>query len=571
MKLLTFWFALASAILVFSLASADTVEHTFTVQNKAITRLCNERVIVTVNGLYPGPTLEVREGDAVIIHVVNKSPYNITIHWHGIFQLFSAWADGPEYVTQCGIRPQHSYTYKFNVIKQEGTVWWHAHASVLRATVHGAFIIHPRSGKLPFPKPYKHVPIILGDWYDGNVVDIYEHVLAAGDVRVSDAFTINGLPGDLFNCSKQQTYKLKLRQGKTYLLRMINAAFNNNLFFKIANHKFTVVALDASYIEHYVTDVITIAPGQTADVLLKADQPIGSYYMAATPYVVGQPSPLFDNTTTRGLVVYEGYTASLRDSKPIMPLLPPFNATAIANAFFTNITGLVGAPHWVPVPLEVDERMLITISINLERCPKNGTCLGLFQQKFSASMNNESFTLPVGKGYSMLEASFYNVSGVYTTDFPDYPTQTFDFTSPKNALDLSRVFTTTKTTKVKKLKFNSTVEVVFQNTAILNAQSHPMHLHGFSFHILAQGFGNYDAARDRVKFNLVNPQIRNTIAVPAGGWAVIRFQANNPGMWFVHCHVDDHQLWGLNMAFEVESGPTDSTSLPPPPADLPKC
>ncbi|KAG2404770.1 Laccase-7 protein [Vigna angularis] len=113
MKLLTFWFALASAILVFSLASADTVEHTFTVQNKAITRLCNERVIVTVNGLYPGPTLEVREGDAVIIHVV------------------------------------------------------------------------------------------VGDWYDGNVVDIYEHVLAAGDVRVSDAFTINGLPGDLFNCSKQ--------------------------------------------------------------------------------------------------------------------------------------------------------------------------------------------------------------------------------------------------------------------------------------------------------------------------------------------------------------------------------
>ena len=42
-------------------------------------------------------------------------------------------------------------------------------------------------------------------------------------------------------------------------------------------------------------------------------------------------------------------------------------------------------------------------------------------------------------------------------------------------------------------------------------------------------------------------------------------------MWFVHCHVDDHQLWGLDMVFEVENGPTPSTSLPPPPADLPKC
>jgi len=309
---------------------------------------------------------------------------------------------------------------------------------------------------------------------------------------------------------------------------MVNAAFNNNLFFKIANHKFTVVAMDASYIEHYVTDTITISPGQTADVLLKADQPIGSYYMAASPYVVGQPSPLFDNTTTRGLVVYEGYTSSLKDSKPIMPLLPPFNATAIANKFFTQMTSLVGAPHWVPVPLEVDEHMLITISINLEKCAKNGTCLGLFGQKFSASMNNETFVHPVGKGYSMLEASFHNVSGVYTADFPDYPPVAFDFTNAKNTFNFGLMYTS-KSTKVKKLKFNSTVEIVFQNTALLNVQSHPMHIHGFSFHVLAQGFGNYNATRDRAKYNLVNPQIRNTIAPPAGGWAAIRFQANNPG------------------------------------------
>ncbi|KAG5037725.1 hypothetical protein JHK82_018536 [Glycine max] len=541
------------------------------VQNKAVTRLCKERVIVTVNGLYPGPRIDVREGDAVVVHVINKSPYNITIHWHGVFQLFSAWADGPEYITQCNIRPQNSYTYKFNVIQQEGTLWWHAHSGVLRATVHGAFIIHPRSGLFPFPKPHKQVPIILGDWYDGNIVDIYQQVLLLGDVRPSAAYTINGLPGDLYNCSRNQMFKLKVKPGKTYLLRMINAAFNNNLFVKIANHSFTVVAMDASYIEPYVTDIITIAPGQTADVLFKADQPIGSYYMAASPYVVGQPEALFDTTTTRGIVAYEGYTTSLKDSKPIVPLLPPFNATPIAHKFFSNITSLVGAPHWAPVPLEVDQHMFITININLERCPKNGTCQGVFGQKFSASMNNESFVHPVGKGYSMLEASFYNVSGVYTTDFPDKPPIIFDFTNPKIALDTKYLFTPPKSNKVKKLKFNSTVEVVFQNTQIMNAQSHPMHLHGFSFHVLAQDFGNFNYTKDKYKFNLVNPIFRNTIAVPAGGWAVIRFKANNPGMWFVHCHVDDHQLWGLDMVFEVENGPTPSTSLPPPPADLPKC
>jgi len=123
-----------------------------------------------------------------------------------VFQLYSAWADGPEYITQCSIRPENKFTYKFNVTKQEGTLWWHAHASVVRATVHGAIIIQPRSGRFPFPKPYKEVPIILGDWYDGNVEEIIQKELETGDKIPSDAFTINGFPGDLFNCSKNRTF-----------------------------------------------------------------------------------------------------------------------------------------------------------------------------------------------------------------------------------------------------------------------------------------------------------------------------------------------------------------------------
>lgn len=42
----------------------------------------------------------------------------------------------------------------------------------------------------------------IGDWYDGNVEDIVRKELETGDKISSDAFTINGFPGDLFNCSK---------------------------------------------------------------------------------------------------------------------------------------------------------------------------------------------------------------------------------------------------------------------------------------------------------------------------------------------------------------------------------
>jgi laccase len=35
-------------------------------------------VITAVNGWLPGPTIHVHEGDTVVVHVINNSPYNIT-------------------------------------------------------------------------------------------------------------------------------------------------------------------------------------------------------------------------------------------------------------------------------------------------------------------------------------------------------------------------------------------------------------------------------------------------------------------------------------------------------------
>lgn len=311
----------------------------------------------------------------------------------------------------------------------------------------------------------------------------------------------------------------------TYMLRIINAALNNQLFFKIANHKMTVVAIDASYTRPYVTDVVVVAPGQTTDVLLFANQPVGSYYMAARPYASAQ-GVQFDNTTTRGIIVYEGSTSA----SPLMPVLPAYDDTPTAHKFYTNLTGLAGGPNWVPVPCQVDEHMFVTFGINLAPCGGNASCGGPLGQRFSASMNNVSFVIPSNSQLSMLQAFFSDAGGVYTTDFPSEPRLKFDYTNPNISLDQSLIFAP-KATKVKKLKYNSTVEIVLQNTAFVGIENHPIHIHGFNFYVLAQGFGNYDAINDPKKFNLDNPQVRNTIGVPVGGWAVIRFRANNPGLY----------------------------------------
>jgi laccase len=183
-------------------------------------------------------------------------------------------------------------------------------------------------------------------------------------------------------------------------------------------------------------------------------------------------------------------------------------------------------------------------------------------------MNNFSFARP--SSLSMLQAFFFNVSGIYTPDFPDTPPVKFDYTNVINAVNPSLLITP-KSTSVKVLKYNATVEMVLQNTALLGVENHPIHLHGFNFHMLAQGFGNYDPVNDPKKFNLINPLSRNTINVPVGGWGVIRFTANNPGVWFIHCHLEAHLPMGLATAFVVENGPTPESTLPPPPVDLPQC
>ena len=84
---------------------------------------------------------------------------------HGVRQMRTGWADGPEFVTQCPIRPGGSYTYKFTIQGQEGTLWWHAHSSWLRATVYGALIVHPKEGSpYPFSKqPKRETAILLGN------------------------------------------------------------------------------------------------------------------------------------------------------------------------------------------------------------------------------------------------------------------------------------------------------------------------------------------------------------------------------------------------------------------------
>ncbi|XAR63951.1 Laccase [Bertholletia excelsa] len=511
-----------------SSSSSDTRQFHFNVQWNEVRRLCHTKPLLTVNGKYPGPTIAVNEGDNVEIKVTNSVDINTTVHWHGIKQLRTGWADGPAYVTQCPIRRGQSYTYMFSVTQQRGTLFWHAHHSWQRASVYGAFIIYPRFS-YPFKSPSIHAefPVIFGEWWNSDVHAVEKEMLDyGGGPNVSDAYTINGLPGPLYPCSQQDTLIQTVDQGKTYMLRIINAALNSELFFAVAHHTLTVVEIDAIYTKPFTIQAIMVAPGQTINVLLTASatrdqilQSSGMFVMAARPYLTS------NMLRSLGSVDY------------------PCN-----------------------VPKIIDKRVITTISLNLQDCPPNQSCKGLYGKRFLASMNNQSFVRP---SMSILECHYRKLAACSRSyNFPEKPPHAFNYTSVD---PLTENMNAEFGTKLLAVPYGTRLEIVLQDTAFLNVENHPIHFHGHNFFIVGTGVGNFDASKDPKNYNLVDPPERNTVAVPSGGWAAIRINADNPGVWFVHCHLEAHTSWGLAAALVVKDGPLPSQRMIPPPLDLPAC
>uniref|UniRef100_A0A7N0VJP5 laccase n=1 Tax=Kalanchoe fedtschenkoi TaxID=63787 RepID=A0A7N0VJP5_KALFE len=327
---LLFLLATFNTLFMLSIARNLTPPINWVVKETSYTKLCSAKKILTVNGLFPGPTLHVHKGDTLIVYVHNQARYNITIHWHGVRQPGNPWSDGAAYITQCPIRPGEKFRYEVIFSREEGTLWWHAHSDWSRATVHGPIIVYPKSGaSYPFPKPHAEHSLVLASWFKDDVMDVIRTALVnGGDTNSADAFTINGQPGDLYKCSMEGTFKFLVAPMKLYLLRIINAIINEEMFFGVAGHSLTVVGMDGAYLKPFNTSYIMVAPGQTIDVLIQADQPPGQYYMAAKPYVGVNYG--YNNISATAIFQYSAdCTNSFRPS--LLPDLPAYMDTNSAT------------------------------------------------------------------------------------------------------------------------------------------------------------------------------------------------------------------------------------------------
>ena len=140
-----------------------------------------------VNGKFPGPVIEGNQGDRVVVEVNNFMTVPTTIHFHGQYQngdfvnrlvltLGTAFMDGTNGVTQCGIPPNRSFTYNFT-LDPAGSTWWHAHYSTeYQDGILGPLIIHDRN------EPDYNIDgdfiIMVMDWYHENGFDLLPSYLS---------------------------------------------------------------------------------------------------------------------------------------------------------------------------------------------------------------------------------------------------------------------------------------------------------------------------------------------------------------------------------------------------------
>ncbi|HEX2723800.1 MAG TPA: multicopper oxidase family protein [Gemmatimonadaceae bacterium] len=172
------------------------------------------------NGRVPGPTLDVYEGDKVIVHFVNRLPMPTTIHWHGLH--IPNTSDGSPYHP---VNPGETFDYIFTPEKgSAGTYWYHPHPdqSTGFQIAHGLFgSMVIRAHDDPLPRGITERIIVLSDnrlKADGTV-DIQDPSTPQGNFDLS-----NGREGNILQVNGQVMPTITIRSGEVQLWRVINAS-----------------------------------------------------------------------------------------------------------------------------------------------------------------------------------------------------------------------------------------------------------------------------------------------------------------------------------------------------------
>lgn len=265
-----------------------------------------ERVVLTVNGSFPGPTIFADWGDEVVVHVTNGLTDNGTsIHWHGLHQRAAAQQDGVASITQCPLAPGGQSTYRWRAT-QYGHTWYHSHFALQAWNgVFGGIVVN---GPAAAPYDDDKGVLFLNDWYHQTTDELWP-LAAAGIPPSADNGLINGTNVSGDDDGAGSRFETVFVPGKRHRLRLVNAALDTHFKFSVDGHRLTVMAADLVPVVPYETDVLSIAIGQRYDVVIAADADTAvdgatDFWLRASPDTAcSAQNPRADNV--RGIVRYD--------------------------------------------------------------------------------------------------------------------------------------------------------------------------------------------------------------------------------------------------------------------------
>ncbi|KZV61483.1 multicopper oxidase [Peniophora sp. CONT] len=352
---------------------AATVFKTLDIVNRNISLDGYTRPAVLANSEMPGPVISGNKGDTFHITVKNSlhdesMDVLTTIHWHGIDQKHTAWADGVASVTQCPIVPGGSFEYKFKVDGQAGTYWWHSHYSEQYCDgERGALIVRDPQD------PHRHLYdvddddtiIALADWYhytshenSPTYAPTPSSTLINGKARYSGALNID-------------LAVVGVKKGLRYRMRLISMACDPNFLFSIDQHTLKIIEADGTNVQPVEVSQIQIFAGQRYSFVLHANQKVDNYWIRALPDIGTDLTA--DGGLNSAILRYNGAKKAdprSEDSLPhhllleteLHPLVvsppPPADETITLNVAWNGSVFLVNNQTWVSPEVPVLLQMM---------------------------------------------------------------------------------------------------------------------------------------------------------------------------------------------------------------------
>ena len=207
----------------------------------------------------PGPLLETKAGDHVIVHFRNELPEATTIHWHGL--RVPNTADGTP-AAQTPVAPGGTFDYRFDT-PDAGTFWYHPH-------VHGD--VQVENGL--------QGPIVV----HGGIVPTVaqDRVFIIDDVKLESTGKLSkqidsldlmlGRQGNVLLANGTVNAAFEAKAGTRERWRFINSANGRFFNLQIPGHRLLVIGWDGGLLAApYEADTLLIVPGERYEVLVTLD------------------------------------------------------------------------------------------------------------------------------------------------------------------------------------------------------------------------------------------------------------------------------------------------------------